>query len=254
MHKDDARSPPPPVGRERSKPDAFDAAPPMRVPVDNETGWLLARGIRAIHLTGDEAERDSAHVIGLLRRDPRAAAEVVEQWIDQSAGDASLRWSLLYLLSEIGDSACRDLLGRQALRRIQEGATARGRCEQESDFDELVSVMAIEGLGRLAKAGDAESVSLLTQVVERQERRSLRQPAVAALLAAGVARANIERVLPERERYLLGLRDANEDDLRVDLAHPAREKKPFRRATGPRPPPTTLRGSAPAGRCCEGGE
>lgn len=256
MHTDNRPSPASRVGRAPTRPDQFDPAPALRPPVDSETGWLLAQGIRAIHLSGDDAERESAYVIRLLRRDARAAADTAEHWIGLNSSDASLRWSLVYLLSEIEDIACRDSLSRQALRQIPKDAAVNGRCEQASDYEELVAVMAIEGLGKLAKSGDSKSANVLKQVVARQKRRSIRQPAVAALLAAGtVSHASVERLLPKGERHLLRLREANDEDLHVDLAHPNRDKKPFRRATSPRPSPTAGRGgSSPAGRCCGGSE
>jgi hypothetical protein len=245
MHTDHRRSPASRAGRAPTRSDRFDPAPPIRLPVDSETGWLLAQGIRAIHLSGDDAERESAYVIRSLRADPRAAADTAEQWIELNSSDASLRWSLVYLLSEIEDVACRDPLSRQALRQIPKDAAVNGGCEQASDYEELVAVMAIEGLGKLAKSGDSKSVNVLKHVVARQKRRSLRQPAVAALLAARtVSRASVERLLPKGERYLLRLREANEEDLGVDLAHPNRDKKPFRRATSPRPSPTVGRGGS----------
>ena len=93
--------------------------------------------------------------------------------------------------------------------------------------------MAIEGLGRLAQASNAEAVKTLLAVVAGQDRRSLRQPAAAALLIAQPdLRHQLEAMLPEDEHYLLGLREANEADLSVRVTDDDLARNPKRRQAG----------------------
>jgi hypothetical protein len=219
------------------EPDFFEDRGPVSQPVDNETAWLLGQGIRTMHLAEEQGDREYSHVIRLLRADAHAAATVADIWIEAARDDPLLRWSLLYLLAEIEDTACLDVLRRQAMRQLPERVGEEGGCEQASDYEELVAVMAIEGLGRLAKAGTSEAVDALMQVVGRQDRKALRQPAAAAVLAARMGlRERVAELLPEDERYVLDLREATEADFYLELAHEDRDRKPNRREARPKLP------------------
>jgi hypothetical protein len=203
-----------------------------------------------MHLSGEEGEREYGHVIRLLRADPRAAAAVADLWIRAAAGDSMLRWSLLYIVAEIEDPACLDVLRHQAMHELPERMRGKGICEQASDYEELVAVMAIEGLGRLAAAGNAQAEDALIEVVAHQHRKSLRQPAAAALLAVRAdLRTRVEEMLSENERYVLNLREATDADLQVQLVHKDRDRKPKRRDAHPKPPLTERGGSAPVAPC-----
>jgi hypothetical protein len=227
--------------------DTFEPEESGRLPIENELAWLLAQGIRAMHLAGEEGLREYAHVIRLLRTQPDGAADAGERWLALAQEDTMLRWSVLHVLAEIEDPRCLSAFRREALRRVP--ARVEGACEQRSDNEELVVVMAIEGLARLAQAGDEQALNALMEVVEGQDRTCLRQPAAAAAIAAREDfRGRVVELLPEDERYVLDLRAANEEDLLVELAGEARDNNPNWRETGPKPSFATAV-DAPVVRC-----
>lgn len=243
------------MGMSESEHDTFEPLEPVRPPADDESTWLLGQALRLMHSTGESAEREYTHVIRLLRADAQRATTVAARLIEAAADEPMLRWSILHMLTDIEDATCLDVLHRQASRQLPERIRQEGGCEQLADYEELVAIMAVEGLGRLAAAGNHEAIEALREVVARQDRKSVRRPAAAALVAAQPdLRARVEQMLPEGERYLLGLREGTEDDLTVpvtdeDLTHKPPER---RRETRPKPSPESRVGSAPRTMAGEG--
>ena len=236
------------MGMSESEHDTFEPLEPVRPPVDDESTWLLGQGLRLMHSTRESAEREYTHVIRLLRADAQRATTVAASLIEAAADDLMLRWSLLHMLTDIEDAACLDVLHRQASRQLPERIQQEGGCEQLADYEELVAIMAVEGLGRLAETGNREAVQALTEVVAHQDRKSVRRPAAAALVAARPdLRARVEQMLPEGERHLLGPRQATEEDLTVPVTHEDLTHKPpeRRRETRPKPSLHSRVGSAP---------
>lgn len=180
--------------------------------------------------------------VGLLNGDPeeyRRILEVVrvgldgviaatQRWLEDSNLDPMLRWSMLHVLSDVADAGTLGVLHRQAARRLPEHRQEAGVCEQAADIEELVNVMAIEGLGVLARSEVGDAVDALFDVLANQDRRSLRRPALAELISINPDfRDRAADLLPDEDRYLLELRTATEDD--VSLVPDERDPR--------RPPP-----------------
>jgi hypothetical protein len=217
--------------------DVFRPGKGAQPPGDDETFWLLAQTLRLMHAPDNaRVRREYEHVIRLLRQDASACVTAVGRWIDAAANDGLLRWSLLYILRDIQDEACLDLLRCQAMRQLPERIQRPGECEHSGDAEELVVVMSIGGLERLATAGNSDALAALLKVLECQDRKSLREPAAAALLRIQPElRRRIEELLPANEQHLLRLREATGDDLFVTVTDEDRRRKPKRRRTSPKP-------------------
>jgi hypothetical protein len=206
-------------------------------PGDDETTWLLGQCIRLAHSAGQRSHDEYRNVIRLLLRDPRAAVVAVDRWIEAAPHDPMLRWSLLYVLAELEDGACLELLERQALRQMPERLRRQGVCEQSADYEELVAVMAIEGVVRLAAAGDTDAVQALLRIITRQDRRSLRRPAAVGLVSVlPEFRQRVKELLPESEHYVLDLRPATPEDFRIAITEEDLRRNPNRRESKPKPP------------------
>ncbi len=190
------------------------------------------------------------HAVGLLNGNPEEYGRILEvvrvgldgaivatqRWLDDSSLDPMLRWSMLHVLSDVADPGTLEVLHRQAARRLPERRQEEGVCEHAADIEELVNVMAIEGLGVLARSGVGDAVDALFDVLANQDRRSLRRPALAELLSVNPDfRDRAADLLPDEDRYLLELRIAIEDDISVVLdERDPRRRLPRRSADKPR--------------------
>lgn len=232
---------------------SFEPRPDNSEPPANGAAWLLVQAIRLMHAPGEEGTREYGHVIRLLRKDIRETLDAAAHALEAAAADPMLRWSVLYVLNDVEDARCLELLRAQATRRVQERIREPGVCEQPADFEELVAVMAIDGLGRLAEDGNKEAVEALLGVVREQDRRSLRQPAVATLLRAQPdLRRRIEELLPDEDAHVLDLREATEADFMIEVTEEdLARKETRRRETRPKVPPAERGLEAPSIRIDE---
>jgi hypothetical protein len=180
---------------------------------------MLREAIRHVHSAGTSSSGEVAKAVEELRRDARGTAILARRWIDRAGNDVVFRWSLVYVLAALRHEACLDLLRSEAMRRLPECVRPPGRCEL-SDSAELVIVMAIHGLEYLAQAGEDRAVECLLEVVERQNRKWLREPAAIAIIRVRPElRQRVEELLPADERYVLTLREATMADFSVRGAH-----------------------------------
>lgn len=212
--------------------DAFAPARPDRITRGRST-WLLRKSLEMIHQPG--AEDDRQEVLKLLGSVLPDVLETAGRWLDDHDADPMARWSVVYVLGQLGDERTLELLERQALRRLPDRRIEPNVCEHVGDAEELVSVMAIAAAGDLARAGVGSAVDLLVRVVAEQDRKSLRRPAVTELLSIDPdLRGRVAESLPDDERYLVELRTAAEDDVRLEVPERAEGKRPPRQQ-GPKP-------------------
>lgn len=222
---------------ERPRPDdSCKLAPPIGPPLRDENADRLALALRLMHWTDERAQHRYDEAVRGLTRDASAVAAAAEQWIEAAAEDPMLRWALLFVIADMRDALCLKLLRRQALRRAPQRVRREGVCEQAADFEEMVVVMAIAGLGALAEDGVGDAVDALLEVVAGQDRRSLRRPAAAALVAVSPQqRQRVCDTLPAEDRYVLDLRIATEEDLSVPVTEADLRRNPNRRLVPAKP-------------------
>lgn len=209
------------------KHDAFVPLPAPSRRVDDDADRLLVLALHLMHTAGDANSRQYADVIRRLRDQPAEAATIVQRWINAAPDQPLVRWSLLHILTVIEDPACLKTLLREARRRRPAPPAAKGVCEQPSDTEATVGIMAIEGLCRLASNGNQEAIAGLIDVLKQHRRRSLRRPAARAVLAVRPdRRGDLEQILGT-DRLLLNLRPAGRTDLVVAASRDAvRRKRP----------------------------
>jgi hypothetical protein len=175
----------------RNERDEFEPLATPQAPAADDITQLLNEAFQWMNTPGEEGEREYARIIRQLREVARDATSTADRWIQSAPGDPMLRWSLLHVLASIQDEACLETLRSQLTRELPQRIQAEDMCEQPADYEEMASVMAIDGLGLLAEESNLDAIDILLDTVANQERRSLRQAAVAALLrAADAARAH----------------------------------------------------------------
>jgi hypothetical protein len=210
---------------------SFEPRPDNSEPPANGAAWLLVQAIRLMHTPGEEGTREYGHVIRLLRKDIRETLDAAAHALEAAAADPMLRWSVLYVLNDVEDARCLELLRAQATRRVQERIREPGVCEQPADFEELVAVMAIDGLGRLAEDGNKEATLLRAQPDLRKR---------------------IEELLPDEDAHVLDLREATEADFMIEVTEEdLARKETRRRETRPKVPPAERGLEAPSIRIDE---
>lgn len=224
--------------------DSFQALPAVPAPSRNETSHAVSQALRMMHTVGERAEDDYEKAVRGLRAEAVVAVGEIARWLHAFAHDLTMRWSLLYLLGDVRHAACVDVLAPEAKRKLGPVVSDPDGCEQQVEVEEVVCVMAVEALGRLAGDGDARALGVLLDVVATQDRKSLRRPAALAVIAAKPElRTRVEEALPANERYVLDLRDATMRDLDVPPPEHTRQQK-RERPPGRRPfPPPRGRGA-----------
>jgi hypothetical protein len=193
--------------------DFFELLPPVTFPTRNEISRIVRHAIQLMHTVGEDAEREYEQSVRRLRAEAVEAAAEIARSLHVFSHDLAMRWSLLYLLGDVRHAACVDVLAPEAKRELGQRVSQPGACVQRVDFEEIVCVMAIEALGRLASDGDVRALDVLVDVVATQDRRSLRRPAAVAEL------------LPAEDRYVLDLREATTADLVIPPPEQPQRKK-----------------------------
>jgi hypothetical protein len=206
--------------------DFFELLPPVTFPTRNEISRIVRHAIQLMHTVGEDAEREYEQSVRRLRAEAVEAAAEIARSLHVFSHDLAMRWSLLYLLGDVRHAACVDVLAPEAKRELGQRVSQPGACVQRVDFEEIVCVMAIEALGRLASDGDVRALDVLVDVVATQDRRSLRRPAAVAVIDAEPRlRSRIAELLPAEDRYVLDLREATTADLVIPPPEQPQRKK-----------------------------
>ncbi len=220
--------------------DAFRLLKSDGVRSDIEASTMLRKAILRLHSAGANSSREFAKAVEKLRLNASDTAIVARRWIDAAGQDVVLRWSLVYVLAAVRHEAYLDLLRGEAMRRPPERVRLPGKCEV-SDSAELVIVMAIHGLEYLAQAGEDRAVDGLLEVIERQERKWLREPAARAVIRVRPElRQRVEELLPADERYVLTLREATMEDFSVRPGKARKSASPRQPSVAPPQLPSEL--------------
>jgi hypothetical protein len=226
----------------RSSGDRLEVDTETRPLDESATAWLVGQGVRHLNSAGKEGELAYLRVVELLRQCADDTMETVTRLFHQaSSGDAPFRWSLLYLLGDVGDESAADFLVRTALKQLPEAKPEEG-CEGTRDAEMLVSTMAVHALKEIARRHPEASEQLLKIVSEQPIRPIL----IEVVKAAGELgfRDKIRDLLPKEEHWILDIRQARTREL---FAEPEREDGKERGFT---PPKTGLQYTAPQVPCC----
>jgi hypothetical protein len=116
--------------------------PPQRPGGDAE--WLIARAVSAMH--GPRGAKDLEHAESLLNSDVASAVRAGRRMLDWAASDPLLRWSIMRVVTSLGQDDTVDLVHEQAVRQFDAAPVGAG-CGRREDAEQLVAVMAVEGLG-----------------------------------------------------------------------------------------------------------
>lgn len=199
---------------------------------EGETDRLVADALGRLHADEDGSRRAYGRAVGLLReRTPEVVETVARAEQTAPPGSYPLRWALYHLLADLSDARAIPQLVHAATRPMP--PDDEESCERPEDGEVLVSVMAVEGLERLAGVDRGRSVEALLQVVEAQPHVAIRRAAAHAVLAAEPdARERLRALLPEEQQYLLDRRRVRAEELTALVDDPGGE---VTRPAGPAP-------------------
>jgi len=203
--------------------------------------WLVGEGVRYLHAASAEGELAYRRVVELLGQSPEAVKTIVGLSRRVSPDDAGLRWSLLYLLGEIGDRNAAEFLVRAAMDPLPD-EERRQACETVRDVEILVRTMAVEALWRVATR-HPETGELVLQLISQRPARQILIEAVKAAVELGL-RDKVVEILPREDHWMLDIRKVKAEEL---AAEPERQDSKERSFT---PPRSRCDVTTPAVTCC----
>lgn len=211
--------------------DRLNLLPPPRRP-NGDAEWLIARAVSAMH--DPQGSQNLEHAESLLSRDVASAVRAARRLLDWAGSDPLFRWSVVRVVASLDHDDTVDLLHEQAVREIDMSPEAAG-CGRPEDAEQLVAVMAVEGLGERASRGSRPAIEALIDVLDRQQALPVRRAAGSAAVAAEPDRRDDVAARMGDAAGLLDARAARADDFRLDpRSDPDFDTRP-KRFTGPKP-------------------
>jgi hypothetical protein len=208
--------------------DAVEGMPGERIFDLSATGWLVGEGVRYLNTPGKEGELAYKRVTELLRGSKDAGETLINMLQQHGAGDAPLRWSLLYVLGDVGDATVAESLVRLALEPLPEEERGEG-CEGLRDAELLVRTRAVGALRSVVDRHPAAREHLL-RIVSGKPDRALLIEAVKAAVDLGLKERTRE-LLPKEDHWILEVRQARVEEL---SAAPERKEREVRGSAPPK--------------------
>lgn len=205
------------------------------------TAWLVGQAVRALNSADKEGELAYRRTAELLRRCDDVMETIKGLSRATPAGDAPLRWCLLYVLGDAGDAKAGEFLVRAALDKLPERNPDEG-CEGQRDCELLVRTMAIHAVGKIAERHREAAEYVVRLVAERPDRVLLIE-AVKVGVELGLA-GKLREMLPKEDQWILDIKRARTEEV---FAEPEREDGKERGFT---PPKRGALYTAPHGGCC----
>lgn len=167
----------------------------------------IRSAIAQMSADGPEAESDYQAALRAIIRDPGAPAAIAASYRSTPEDQYVARWAHTHLLSELRD--------KEALSALDSIVSTPIPPEKAPDMitystvgeEAMIRTTAIEGITRLALAGDRQALELLSKHIGH-ENLSVRRAAVQGYIeAAGPdAREELRKRLPEADRFLVDIR------------------------------------------------
>lgn len=189
-------------------------ADPIR---DNEAGKALRFFLSVMFNSGENAANIYREALDRLRAHAEGvAAEIAVAEPSLRETDYPGRWALIFAASELRHPAALSWLRFIALSRIPTERSQDPHSFSTVAEETILRTTAVEGIGHLARDGNAQAAETLFECLERPS-ISLRRAAVQALLSTDEGQRQRERIasaLPEDARFLLDLRRIEVRDVR----------------------------------------
>ncbi len=178
------------------------------------TAWVVGQCVRYLNAADKESELAYQRMVMVLRRYGNDPVETVTGLFRQArSGDASLRWSLLYVLGDAGNADTANFLVHTALGPLPEANRDEG-CEGARDMETLVATMAIHALYKLTGRHPEVAEALLKIVAHRPAQPILIE---AVKVANALGRTEkLRELLPKEDQWMLELRRARIEELFAD--------------------------------------
>lgn len=188
---------------------------------DSEAGQNVLGYFEATNTPGVVAERRARDLLDTMRAQPQTVLAALHSAYTQTAeSHYGQRWRVVSLAASLGSPSARQVLAEVAAspippERIQRVAGQHwdGGSQEE---ERLIRMEAVEGLGRLARAGDVGSEETLARLAASSD-LVLRATAVHQLVKAGgyaqARRDAVAALLPEQDRWMVNQREVNLADL-----------------------------------------
>ena len=174
------------------------------------TGWLIEQAIVGLNGTEDRDKARYGQVIEVLRERKDVVKLLTQLAQTVPRGDVPLRWSLLYVLGEVGDADAARFLLKAVVERLPVHDESDG-CEGPRDNEVLIRVMAIEAFENIARRHEGIGERII-EVFGKVREPAVVIEAVKAAVRLGL-REHVERVLDEGDRWMLDIRTARHSEV-----------------------------------------
>ena len=215
--------------RKRSS-DSFEVVEGER-PFDlSATAWLIGQAIHYLHTADEEGNLAYGRVVELLGGRTDVVATVTQMIKRAPLADVSLRWSLIYLLRDIGNATAAEFLTHLATEPLPAQEEKMG-CEGPRDGELLVRTMSVEAL-QLIATRHAEVAEYLLKVVAQRPALPILIEAVKAAAHLGL-KEKVREILRKEEDWILDIRQVRIEEI---YAEPERHDVKERGFTPPKRP------------------
>ena len=187
--------------------------------------WLVQQAVRCLNSTNQEDEAVYKYVLELLSRN-ESSMEIIQLVRSVPESDSMIRWNLLYILGDVGDTKAARWLAEFVVRPLPE----RGEgCEGPRDIELVVRTMAIESLQKIAKRY-TEVSDLFLYIISQNPDRGILIEAVKAAVELGL-KEKLAQELSKEHHWIFELRKARVEELH---AEPERSDSKERNFTPPK--------------------
>jgi hypothetical protein len=180
----------------------------------SSTAWLILQGVHYLNTPEKKGEIAYSHVVESLRRCDKDFMEAITGLFHETkSGDAPLRWSLLYILGDVGDGNAADFLVKIALKELPDAKPEEG-CEGIRDTEMLISTMAVHAIQKIAKRHPEVSEHILKIVSEKPV-----QPILIEAVKIGSEldlKEKIRKLLQKKDQWILEIRKAKITEIIAD--------------------------------------
>lgn len=176
--------------------------------VDAELAHRIVDAINLMGGVGEQAETCYQKALdGLARRSKEVVNALAEEYERLETRQYLDRWALIHLMAELKHEAALEPTERLLSSRMPDELSADPHGFTTAGEEVMIRTTAVEAITRIAGEGSARALELLLRHAGH-ENFSVRRAAIQGYLVHGgeQARANLLKVLPERDHHILEIR------------------------------------------------
>jgi hypothetical protein len=174
---------------------------------DDKLNTLIVNAINAMGAFGDDADMQYQKYVKQLKENSATKSILITEYSDMGESQYLDRWSIIQLVSDIGDGSTLDFFNKVIKAKIPKEKSKELHSYSTVGEEVMIRTTAIEGISKLAANGNAEAVkSLLNHT--NNENFSIKRAAIQAFIEVGGkdSIAILKKHLPKASLHLLEIK------------------------------------------------